>query len=303
LKNIGMTNGDLWQHTVAGPAFCAGMGVHGGRPARVTLKSAPVDTGVVFVRTDITDRNNRVPALASAVVKTQLNTEIANGSGVTVSTIEHLMAALAALRIDNVIVEIDGPECPIMDGSALPFVQLLDRAGRRAQGAQRRFIEILDRVEVKAADKVASLSPSSTFEVDFEIRYATPVIGDQRVALEVTEQSFRKELAAARTFGFRHEIEHLQALGLGLGASLENAVGIENDAILNPEGLRMEREFVRHKALDAVGDLYTLGAPILGRFETVRGGHALNNQLCCLLLARTDAWRVRTFAPELAEAV
>jgi UDP-3-O-[3-hydroxymyristoyl] N-acetylglucosamine deacetylase len=294
---------DLWQHTIARSATCEGIGVHSGLAARVTLKSAPVNTGVVFVRTDVADRNNRVPALASAVVKTQLNTEIANSSGVTVSTIEHLMAALAALRIDNVLVEIDGPECPIMDGSALPFVQLLDRAGRRVQDAPRRFIEITERVEVTADGKMAALSPSTVFEVDFEIRYATPVIGDQRVALEITEQSFRQELAAARTFGFKHEIEQLQALGLGRGASLENAVGIENDAILNPEGLRMEREFVRHKALDAVGDLYTLGAPMIGRFETVCGGHALNNQLCCVLLATPSAWRLRTFAPEMAEAV
>lgn len=298
-----MADDDLWQHTVAKSAFCSGIGVHSGRGARVTLNPAPIDTGVVFVRTDVTDRNNRVPALASLVGKTQLNTEIANSSGVTVATIEHLMAALAALRIDNVLVEIDGPECPIMDGSAQPFVELVDRAGRRLQNAPRRFIEILERVEVVVGDKIASISPSSTFEVDFEIRYATPVIGDQRVALEVTEDSFRSELAAARTFGFKHEIEQLQALGLGRGASLENAVGIENDAILNPEGLRMEREFVRHKALDAVGDLYTLGAPVLGRFETVRGGHALNNQLCCRLLARPEAWRIRTFAPEMAEAV
>ena len=298
-----MADFDVWQHTIAGPAFCAGVGVHGGQRARVTLKPAPVNTGVVFVRTDIRDRNNRVPALAAAVVKTQLNTEIANGSGVTVSTIEHLMAALAALRIDNVLVEIDGPECPIMDGSALPFVQLLDRAGRRVQDAPRRFIEILHRVEVKVGDKRASLSPAAVFEVDFEIRYATPVIGDQRVALEITEQSFRQELAAARTFGFMHEVEHLQAQGLARGASLDNAVGIENDVILNPEGLRMEREFVKHKALDAVGDLYTLGAPMLGRFETVRGGHALNNQLCCVLLATRAAWRIRTFAPQMAQAV
>ena len=300
---FGGTGFDAWQHTIAAPAVCAGIGVHDGLRASITLKPAPVDSGVIFVRTDITDRNNRVPALAGNVVKTQLNTEIANSSGVAVSTIEHLMAALAALRIDNVMVEIDGPECPIMDGSALPFVELLDRAGRRVQDAPRRFIEILHRVDVKVGDKTASLSPCSEFEVDFEIRYATPVIGDQRIALEVTEDSFRQELAAARTFGFKAEVEQLQAMGLGRGASLENAVGIENDAILNPEGLRMEREFVRHKALDAVGDLYTLGAPMIGRFETVRGGHALNNQLCCVLLATPSAWRIRTFAEELAEAV
>jgi len=294
---------EVWQHTVAASATCSGVGVHSGRHAQVVVRPAAVNTGIVFVRTDITDRNNRVPALAAGVVKTQLNTEIGNSAGVAVSTIEHLMAALAALRIDNAVVEIDGPECPIMDGSALPFVQLLDRAGRKVQDAPRRFIEILERVEATGPGKMAALSPSDLFEVDFELQYATPVIGTQRIELEVTEASFRKELAAARTFGFMHEVAILQAQGLGLGASLHNAIAIENDAIVNQGGLRMEREFVRHKALDAVGDLYTLGAPILGRFETVCGGHALNNQLCCLLLARPDAWRVRSFAPEMAEAV
>ncbi len=298
-----MVDFEVWQHTVAASAACSGVGVHSGRHAQLVVKPAAVNTGIVFVRTDIADRNNRVPALAAGVVKTQLNTEIANGAGVAVSTIEHLMAALAALRIDNAVIEIDGPECPIMDGSALPFVQLLDRAGRKVQDAPRRFIEILERVEAAGPGKTAALSPSDVFEVDFELRYATPVIGTQRIALEVTEQSFRQELAAARTFGFVHEVEKLQAMGLALGASLDNAVAIENDAIVNEGGLRMEREFVRHKALDAVGDLYTLGAPILGRFETVCGGHALNNQLCCMLLARPDAWRIRSFAPEMAEAV
>ncbi len=285
--------------------MCAGVGVHSGRRARITLKPALVDSGVVFVRTDVSDRNNRIPALAAHVAKTQLNTEIKNAQGVSVSTIEHLMAALAALDVDNVVVEIDGPECPIMDGSAQPFVELLDQAGRKAQGARRRFIEILDRVEVVGEGKSAALSPAPAFEVDFELRYQTPAIGVQRIALAVTEDSFRQELAAARTFGFLQEVEQLQRLGLALGASLENAVAIDGDRIVNPEGLRMEREFVRHKALDAVGDLYTLGAPIIGRFETVCGGHALNNQLCRALLARPEAWRVVTVPPsvEMAEAV
>ena len=296
---------DIRQHTIAAPALCAGIGVHSGERVRLVLKPAPADHGVVFVRTDVTDCNNRVPALATTVSSTQLNTEIRNAQGVAVSTIEHLMAALAALEIDNVTVEIDGPECPIMDGSALPFVELLDRAGRKTQEARRRFIEILDRVEVSGPGKTAALSPASTFELDFELRYATPVIGTQRIALAVTEDSFRQELAAARTFGFVHEVMQLKAQGLGRGASLENAVAIEDDAIVNPEGLRMEREFVRHKALDAVGDLYTLGMPMIGRFETVCGGHALNNQLCRALLARPKAFRVVTVPPsvQLAEAV
>jgi UDP-3-O-[3-hydroxymyristoyl] N-acetylglucosamine deacetylase len=267
------------------------------------LRPAPANAGVVFVRTDVLDRDNRVPAATAAVVRTQLHTEISNAGGVTVSTIEHLMAALSAHGVDNVVVEIDGAECPIMDGSALPFVHMLDQAGRRAQDAPRRFIEILERVEIRAGDKMAAFSPSRVFEVDFEIRYESPVIGRQRVALAVTEDSFRHELAAARTFGFMHEVEQLRALGLARGGSLQNAVVIENDAILNPDGLRMEREFVRHKALDAVGDLYTLGAPLIGRFETVCGGHALNNALCRELLSRPSAWRMRTLAAEMAEAV
>jgi UDP-3-O-[3-hydroxymyristoyl] N-acetylglucosamine deacetylase len=296
------------QHTIAAPAVCAGVVVHDGRHVRMVLKPAPVDTGIVFVRTDVTDRNNRIAALTHNVVQSQLNTEIANAQGVGVFTIEHLMSALSALGIDNVTVELDGPECPIMDGSAAPFVQLLDRAGKKAQDAPRRFIEVLERIEVSAGDKMASLAPAPAFVMDFEIRYATPVIGAQRIAFEVTEDSFRREIAPARTFGFMHEVEQLRAMGLALGGSLENVVVIKDDAVLNPEGLRMEREFVRHKAMDAVGDLYTLGAPLLARFQTVRGGHALNNQLCRALLARPEAWRFVTFPPteasqDLARAV
>ena len=294
---------EVLQHTLAGPAVCAGVGVHNGLHVRVAVRPAPVGTGVVFIRTDITDRDNRIPVTPSAVGRTQLNTEIGNADGVTVSTIEHLMAALAALEIDNVFVEIDGPETPIMDGSALPFVQLLDRAGRRSQEASRRYIEILEPVEVVEGDKRAALLPCDRFEMNFEIAFASAAIGRQSVDLEITEASFRKELAAARTFGFLHEVEALRAMGLARGGSMENAVVIDGDQILNPEGLRMEREFVRHKALDAVGDLYVLGAPVIGRFEGRYAGHALNNKLVRALMARPDAWRLVSFDQELAEAV
>jgi UDP-3-O-[3-hydroxymyristoyl] N-acetylglucosamine deacetylase len=222
---------------------------------------------------------------------------------VTVSTIEHLMAAFAALEVDNAVVEIDGPEVPIMDGSALPFVQLIDRAGRRVQDAPRRFIEILKPVVVVDGDKRAAAAPAPTLEVDFEIAFASAAIGRQRVSLEVTETSFRKELAAARTFGFIQDVEALRAMGLARGGGLENAVVIDGDRILNPEGLRFADEFVRHKALDAIGDLYVLGAPMLGRFEGRYAGHALNNRLVRALKADTSAWRMRTLAADLAEAV
>jgi UDP-3-O-[3-hydroxymyristoyl] N-acetylglucosamine deacetylase len=295
-------NLDARQHTLAGPAICAGVGMHTGERVRLVIRPAAVNTGIVFVRTDV-DGDGRVPASADAVVATRLGTVIANAQGVTVSTIEHLMAALASLGVDNATVELDGPEVPIMDGSALPFVELLDRAGRRAQAATRRVIEILAPVEVREGGKRASLLPGDGFQVDFEISFASGAIGRQRVVVEADEAGFRRELADCRTFGFLHEVEALRAAGLARGGSLENAVVIDGDRVLNPEGLRRADEFVRHKALDAIGDLYVLGAPILGKFESSCGGHALNNQLCRALLARPDAWRLRTLAPELAEAV
>jgi UDP-3-O-[3-hydroxymyristoyl] N-acetylglucosamine deacetylase len=277
--------------------------VHSGERARVSIRPAPVGSGVVFVRTDL-DRDNRVPVSAEAVTQTRLCTVIANDAGVSVATIEHLMAALAALEVDNAVVEVDGPEVPIMDGSALPFVQLLDRAGRRRQEAERRFIEILQPVEVVDGDKTVRLTPADRFEMAFEIAFPSKAIGRQRVDLHLTEDSFRRELADCRTFGFLHEVQALREAGLARGGSLENAVVIDGDRILNPEGLRRPDEFVRHKTLDAVGDLYVLGAPILGRFEGVYAGHALNNLLCRALLARPRAWRLRSAAlPAFAEAV
>jgi UDP-3-O-[3-hydroxymyristoyl] N-acetylglucosamine deacetylase len=292
-----------FQHTLAGPAICAGIGLHSGERVRVSIRPAPAGSGIVFIRTDL-ERNNRVPVTAEAVTQTRLCTVIANSAGVTVATIEHLMAALAALDVDNAIVELDGPEVPIMDGSALPFVQLLDRAGRRQQEAVRQYIEILEEVEVVDGDKVARLSPCDRFEVAFEIAFPSKAIGRQRVDLVLTEDSFREELADCRTFGFLTDVQALRDAGLARGGSMENAVVIDGDRILNPEGLRRPEEFVRHKALDAVGDLYVLGAPLLGRFEGIYAGHAMNNLVCRALLQRPWAWRLRPASEQaLAEAV
>jgi UDP-3-O-[3-hydroxymyristoyl] N-acetylglucosamine deacetylase len=292
-----------FQHTLRAPAVFAGVGVHTGAYTRVAVRAAPADHGIVFVRTDITDRDNRVPASGEAVCKTQLGTVIGNANGVTVSTIEHLMAAMAMLGVDNAVVELDGPEMPIMDGSSQPFVEILDRAGKRAQETPRRFIEILETIEVVDGDKRAALKPALRFEMAFEIRFPTAVIGRQSVDLAMDEAAFRRELADCRTFGFLHEVEALRAMGLARGGSMENVVVIEGDRVLNPEGLRRVDEFVRHKALDAIGDLYVLGAPIIGRFEGELAGHAINNQLVRALLARPDAWCVRTFVDEFAQAV
>ncbi|HEY0599549.1 UDP-3-O-acyl-N-acetylglucosamine deacetylase [Brevundimonas sp.] len=293
---------DHHQKTTVAPAIIAGVGVHTGDRVRLAVRPAPVGTGIVFVRTDVTDRDNRIPVSGEAVVDARLNTMIENAAGVRLSTIEHLMAAFAALGVSNAVVEVDGPELPILDGSALQFVQLLDRAGFRRQEAPVRYIEILEPIRVQEGDKTAALLPCDRYEMRFEIDFPTPVIGNQVVDFVVDEEPFRNEIMAARTFGFAHEVEALRKAGLARGGSLENAVVIDGDQILNPGGLRMEREFVKHKALDAIGDLYVLGAPLLGRYEGVKAGHHINNLLVRELLANPQAWREVVRVPEMAMA-
>jgi UDP-3-O-[3-hydroxymyristoyl] N-acetylglucosamine deacetylase len=291
------------QHTLATPAIFAGVGLHSGQHVRACIRPALAGSGVTFVRTDIEDGDNRVPARAEAVVQTRLGTVIGNAAGVTVSTVEHLMAALAALGVDNATIELDGPEVPIMDGSAEPFVELLDRAGLRRQEAPRRYIEILQTVEVVDRDKRAALSPADQFEMAFEVAFESGAIGRQRVDVVLDESSFRTEFADCRTFGFAGDVDALRAAGLARGGSLDNVVVIEGDEIVNPEGLRRSDEMVRHKALDALGDLYLLGAPVIGRFEGHYAGHAINNALVRALLKRPESWRLRTPGETFAQAV
>ncbi|MFT4090546.1 MAG: UDP-3-O-acyl-N-acetylglucosamine deacetylase [Asticcacaulis sp.] len=291
------------EHTLALPAICAGIGLHTGQHVRLSIRPAAAGTGVVFVRTDLNQNDNVVPARADCVTQTRLGTVITNASGVSVSTIEHLMAALSALGVDNAIIELDGPEVPIMDGSAQPFVQLLDQAGFRRQAMPQRVIEILKPVEVIEGDKRAALLPADRFEMRFEIDFDNPVIGHQEVELVITEESFRTELAAARTFGFVEGVEALRAAGLARGGSLDNAIVIDGDKVLNDGGLRFVDEFVRHKALDAIGDLYVLGMPIQGRFEGIRAGHGLNNAVVRALLSQPEAYRIVVRGEALDEAV
>jgi UDP-3-O-[3-hydroxymyristoyl] N-acetylglucosamine deacetylase len=292
---------DHRERTIVAPAIIAGVGVHTGERVRLAIRPAAPGVGIVFVRTDITDRDNRIPVSGDAVIDARLNTMIENAEGVRLSTIEHLMAAFAALGISNAVIEVDGPELPIMDGSALQFVQLLDRAGFRRQSTPVRYIEILEPIRVTDGDKHAALLPCDRYEMRFEIDFDNAVIGNQVVDFVVDEETFRTEIMAARTFGFAHEVEALRKAGLARGGSLENAVVIDGDEILNPGGLRMEREFVRHKALDAIGDLYVLGAPLLGRYEGYKAGHAVNNLLVRALLANPQSWREVVRVPELAE--
>ena len=293
---------DHQERTLIAPAIIAGVGVHTGRRVRLAVRPAPAGTGIVFVRTDVTDRDNRIPVSGEAVVDARLNTMIENVEGVRLSTIEHLMAAFCALGVSNAVVEVDGPELPILDGSALEFVRLLDRAGFRPQALPQRYIEILETVHVVEGDKHAALLPCDRYEMRFEIDFPSAAIGNQVIDFVVDEATFRQEIMACRTFGFAHEVEALRQAGLARGGSLENAVVIDGDQILNPGGLRMEREFVRHTALDAIGDLYVLGAPLLGRYEGYKAGHAVNNKLVRALLAAPHAWREVTRVPELAQA-
>ncbi len=291
------------QHTLTSPVRFDGVGVHTGQAVSVILEPAPADSGVTFLRTDIDDRPALIAARAGNVCETRLGTVIGNEAGVTVSTVEHMMAAFSGLGVDNVRVAIDGPEAPIMDGSCEPFVRLVDRAGRRPQQARRRYIEILEPVEVRDGDKRAALLPADGFELAFEILFDDDAIGRQVIDLTVDEPTFRDDLANSRTFGFLHEVEALRAAGLARGGNLDNVVVIDGGAVLNPQGLRRVDEFVRHKALDAIGDLFLLGGPLIGRYEGRYSGHTLNNRLARAVLARPSAWRMADAPQLLARAV
>lgn len=291
-----------FQHTLAGPAAFAGVGLHTGEAVRVAVRPAPAGAGIVFQRTDI-EGDGRIEARAGAVVDTRLSTVIANESGARVATIEHLMAALCGLGVDNALVELDGPEVPVMDGSAAAFVEGIDAAGRRRQEAPREALEILEPVEVSDGDRRVSLSPAPRFELAVEIDFPSKLIGRQGLDIVLDETAFRTGIADCRTFGFLHEVEALRQAGFARGGSMDNALVIDGDTLLNPEGLRREGEFVRHKALDVLGDLATLGRPLLGRYEGVCPGHALNNALCRALLDRPGAFRLRALSPQLHLAV
>lgn len=279
------------QHTLNGPVSLEGIGVHTGLSVVMTLAPASPGMGIRFLRSDVVDRDPVIPARADRVTETRLGTVISNEAGVSVSTVEHILAVFHGLGVDNALVTVNGPEAPIMDGSCEPFLRAVDGAGLVAQPATRRYLEILEPVEVVDGDKRAALIPADQFELAFEIAFDTAAIGRQRVDLVVDEATFRRELADCRTFGFLHEVEALRAAGLARGGTMDNVVVIDNGAVLNPLGLRRPDEFVRHKALDALGDLFLLGGPILGRYEARYSGHGLNNALARAVLGRPEAWR------------
>jgi UDP-3-O-[3-hydroxymyristoyl] N-acetylglucosamine deacetylase len=285
------------QNTLLRTMNCVGIALHSGEKVSLTLRPAEVNTGVVFRRTDILG-SREIVASWDNVVDTRMCTTIGNDDGVRISTIEHLMSALAGCGVDNVYVDVNGPEVPVMDGSAQPFVFLIECAGLLEQDAPRRVIEILKPVRVEIGDKMAELIPSDTFSVGFEIDFENELVAKQAISVTMVNGTFKKEVARARTFGFMHEVEQLRAAGLGLGGSLDNAVIVEGDKVLNEDGLRYDDEFVRHKVLDAVGDLFTAGGVILGSYKGIRSGHALTNQLLRALFADKSAWRYVDFSEE-----
>jgi UDP-3-O-[3-hydroxymyristoyl] N-acetylglucosamine deacetylase len=283
------------QRTLKSLITASGVGLHTGRKVRITLRPAPVDTGIVFRRIDL-PRPVDIPARADLVGEARMASTLVMGE-VKVHTVEHLMSALAGLGVDNLYVDLDAAELPILDGSAGPFVMLLQQAGLEQQAAPKRFLRVKKRVEVTEADKWARLDPYDGLRLSFSISFDHPVIerSTQSVTVDFAETSYLKEIARARTFGFTHEVEALRESGLALGGGLDNAVVLDEYRVLNADGLRYADEFVKHKILDAIGDLYLLGHSLIGEFSGYKSGHGLNNRLLRTLIADESAWEEVTF--------
>jgi UDP-3-O-[3-hydroxymyristoyl] N-acetylglucosamine deacetylase len=279
------------QKTFKTSIHCTGTGLHSGAKVSMTLNPAPAGTGIVFRRTDVPSAIADIRALWSNVVDTRLCTAVGNEDGVRVSTIEHLMSALYGGEIDNAIIEINGPEVPIMDGSAQPFVFLIECAGVVEQDAPRRAIQIVRPVSIAEGKRSVTLAPAADFSVEFEFDFENGALSAQEFFMAVDPATFRTEVSRARTFGFAEEVARLRAAGLARGGSLDNAVVIGNGRVLNKDGLRFQDEFVRHKVLDCVGDLYLAGGPVIGNVRCIRSGHRHNNIVLRALFEQPDAWR------------
>jgi UDP-3-O-[3-hydroxymyristoyl] N-acetylglucosamine deacetylase len=283
------------QRTLKTMVQATGVGLHTGEKVYLTLRPAAVNSGIVFRRVDL-PRPVDIPAEAHAVNDTRLSTCL-EAHGARVATVEHLMSALAGLGIDNAIVELSSSELPIMDGSAGTFVFLLQSAGIIEQSAAKKFIRIKKTIEIKEGDKWVRFDPFEGYKLSFTINFAHPVFANtvQSATVDLGTQSYVKEVSRARTFGFMQEVEYMRSQGLALGGSLDNAIVMDEYRVINPDGLRFEDEFVKHKMLDAIGDLYLLGHPLIGAFSGYKSGHALNNTLCRALLADETAWEFTTF--------
>jgi UDP-3-O-[3-hydroxymyristoyl] N-acetylglucosamine deacetylase len=289
------------QRTLKNSIRATGVGLHTGEKVYLTLKPAEVDAGILFRRTDL-DPAVEIRARADNVGDTTLSTTLTRGE-VRVSTVEHLLSALAGLGIDNVIVELTAPEVPIMDGSSAPFVFLVQAAGIVEQDAPKKFIRIKKEITVEDGDKRVSFRPYDGFRLDFTIEFNHPAFSTEtrNAVVEFSSTAFMKEISRARTFGFMHEFEYMRSIGLARGGSLDNAIVVDDSQVVNEDGLRYEDEFVKHKILDAIGDLYQLGYCLIGEFVAFKSGHGLNNKALRTLLADKDAWEMVTFEEEDAE--
>lgn len=286
----------MQQISLLKPISCYGIGVHSGKLAQLTLKPARENTGIIFVRTDVSGVNNFIEASYCNVSDTTLSTTIKNSSNIQVSTVEHLMAALWGCGVDNAIVEIDGPEVPIMDGSSKPFVFMIECAGKKLQNAPKKYLKILKEIKVSHQDSELFCTPAPYMSVDLTIDFASRAIGKQNLFFSRIE-SFTENIADARTFGFVEDVNYLKSKGLAQGASLENAIGIDNqDTILNPTGLRHSDEFVRHKLLDLFGDLYISSTTIIGAITGYKTSHNLNNEFLKKLFSDSTSYKFVTAA-------
>ncbi len=282
----------LQQRTLAKPVSCSGLGVHSGRKVHLTIKPAPLNHGIQFRRTDLPD-SPAIPAHFNQVVDTSLATVIGDG-GCIVSTIEHLMAAFAGFSIDNALVELDNYEMPIMDGSAAPFVRMIRTAGIVTQAGPKCFFVVKKPISLTEGEKSVTIYPAPNYRLTYTIDFSHPLIGRQTCAIDVADECFTREIAAARTFGFLHEIEYLKRFGLARGGSLDNAVVVAGDSIMNEDGLRFPDEFVRHKILDSLGDFSLLGMPVLGHIVIERSGHAFNHAFLKTFFGRKNDWETLT---------
>jgi UDP-3-O-[3-hydroxymyristoyl] N-acetylglucosamine deacetylase len=280
----------FYQRTLVQPVSCIGIGLHSGKRVNLTMKPAPPNAGITFVRTDLPGRPE-ILATVENVVDTRLATTLGR-NGTRVSTVEHLLAALAGMGIDNAEIELDAPEVPIMDGSAAPFIFLLKTVGTRVQAAAKTFIIVRKALRLTEEDKSLAISPARELKITFSISFDHPLLHQQRYTLSFSDRAFEREISRARTFGFLHEVEAMQRRGFALGGSLENAVVVDRFRILNEDGLRYRDEFVRHKILDLVGDVALLGKPIIGHLKADRSGHSLNHGFLRKLLATPSAWEL-----------
>ena len=281
------------QTTLRSQATVTGVGVHSGLPVNLTIGPASVDAGFIFVRSGLDGCDREVQATAESVIATEFATVLGDRHGPLVSTAEHVLAALRGMGVDNATIEIDGPEVPIMDGSAASFVAAIDQAGVVAQSAARRFIQVVKPVQVAIGDSYGELRPyAAGFRAEIEIDFTNPVIGRQKYALDLSPERFRREICRARTFGCMNDVARLWSAGFALGASFENSVVFDETRLLNTEGLRYSDEPARHKVLDVIGDLALAGLPLLGAFRSVRGGHKLNHAVLTALMADRNAYRV-----------